>query len=856
MNTDPVDAFKTASTTHLRCEYLVNPLAINTAQPRLSWEIQAKDRGVVQTHYRILVASTLENLEEGLGDLWDSGNVESDQTSQIVYAGKPLQPGQQVFWTVRPTLNKTDSSEEVSWWSAPATWRMGLDTSALQAKWIGSPTLPPEPPNARELPARPSPMLRKSFTLDKPVKRAIATVSALGLYELQLNGQQVGDQLLSPEWTNYHQHVQYQTYDVTKLLKAGENGAGAILGDGWYAGRIGISHVVPNGRMRAHYGSWLRFLMQINIEYADGTTGIVVTDDSWKATSNGPIRSSCILDGEVYDARLEMPGWSSAGFNDSAWKPVNVLDQIEVPMVAQPNEPIRVTQELKPISVTEPQPGIFVFDFGQNLSGWCKINVKGSAGTTVRIRHAEMLQKDGMLYRDNLRMESKSGEIGARAEDFYTLRGDANGEVYEPHFTYHGFRYVEVAGLPENEKLAADFIVARHFHSDTPVAGEFECSSELLNKIMSNIVWTHRDNMHSVPTDCPQRDERMGWTGDMLAFAQTSIYNMDMSAFFTKWVRDIREAQAKDGRYPDFAPHPYNPNAQNSSVPAWADCGVFLPWMMYINYGDTRLIEQHFESMQRWVDYVHRYNPELLWKYKRGSNYGDWLNGDSLKLEGFPKGEAEIPKEVFATAFFYKSSEYLGKMAAVIGKKEEAEKYSKLAEGIREAFIKAYIKDDASVEGNTQSAYAIALAFNLMPADKRAAAADRMVERIGAYKNHNSTGFYTTVMLMNELTRAGKSDVAYMLINNRTIPSWGYTIDQGATTIWERWDGYVEGRGFQNPDMNSFCHYAIGSVGEWMYRSILGINGDPEQPGFKHIILRPVPGGGLTWAKGQYHSIR
>jgi alpha-L-rhamnosidase len=406
------------------------------------------------------------------------------------------------------------------------------------------------------------------------------------------------------------------------------------------------------------------------------------------------------------------------------------------------------------------------------------------------------------------------------------------------------------------EKPALDSIIARHFHSATPPVGEFSCSSPLLNQLMQNIVWTLRDNLHSTPTDCPQRDERMGWMGDMLVFAQPACYLMDMGAFFTKWVRDIRDDQAKDGRYPDFAPHPFDPDARFSGVPAWGDCGVIVPWRMYVNYGDKRVLDEHFDSARRWVDWIHKENPELLWKNKRHNDYGDWLNGDTLQLEGFPKGEAQIPNEVFASAFFQHSTYLLAQMAEVIGKSAEAAKYTKLAEDIRQAFIKAYIADDATVKGHTQSAYAIALAFNLVPGDKRPAAAEKMVERVRDYKNHISTGFHTTIMLMNELTRAGRNDVAYMLVNNRTIPSWGYSIEQGATTIWERWDGYVEGRGFQDPGMNSFCHYAIGSVSEWMYRTILGINPHEAIPGYKHIVLKPVPGGGLDWAKGSYHSIR
>ena len=839
----------------LRCEYLTDPLGIESTRPRLSWILESDERGQMQRAYQVLAARSEDKLAADQGDLWDSGKVASDQTAHVAYAGKPLQSGMRVYWKVRAW----DKDDTPSAWSRTAVWQMGLlSPSDWKAKWIGIRRPVPEP-----LPARPSPMFRKTFALNKPVKRAVLRASALGVYELRINGQRVGDQLLAPEWTDYHTRVQYQTYDVTPMLASGRNAIGATLGDGWYAGRIGICHIVADGPLRGFYGTKLRLLVQMDVEFEDGGTETIVTDGTWKATDDGPIRRACILDGEVQDARKQMPGWDTAAFDDSAWEPVEVQDRIDAKLVAQPNEPIRVTQELRPVAVTEPKPGVYVFDMGQNMAGWCRLRVNGPAGTTVTLRHAEVLDADGNIYRDNLRMKPYAenrklkwaDQLGARQEDQYILRGGGE-EIFEPHFTYHGFRYVEVTGLPAKPSL--DALTGRVFHSTPPMAGKFECSSPLLNRLMQNIVWTHRDNMHGIPTDCPQRDERMGWTGDMLAFAQPACFNMDMAAFFTKWARDLRDDQADDGRYPDFAPHPYDSNKLFSGVPAWGDVGVVLPWRMYVNYADTRLIEEHFESARRWVDWIHKHNPDLLWKNNRNNDYGDWLNGDTLKLEmfGYPQGGCQVPKETFATAFFQHSTELLAKMAAVIGRDDDAKKYGRLAEDIRQAFIKAYVKDDGEVAGNAQASYAIALHFDLLPEEKRPIAAKRMVERIEAYKNHISTGFHTTVMLMRELTRSGRNDVAYMLLNNRTIPSWLYEIDQGATTIWERWDGYVKGRGFQDPNMNSFNHYAIGSVGEWMYRTIVGINPDEQQPGYKHFVLRPQPGGGLTWAKGSYESIR
>jgi alpha-L-rhamnosidase len=843
--------------THLRCEYLTDPLAVDAERPRLSWVIESDERDVHQNLYRILVAGSAAALSEDRGDLWDSRRVRSADSNQVEYDGKPLASGQEVFWKVQVWTRGNKACE----FSEPASWRMGvLKAADWKAKWIAAPgDLPTGDPS----PALPSPMLRKEFQLKKPLRRAIATVSALGLYEVRLNGKRVGDQLLTPNWTDYKKRVQYQAYDVTDLLKEGPNAAGAVLGDGWYAGRIGISHIVPDGALRNFYGRKLWLLFQLDLEYADSSRETIASDASWRATTDGPIRSADLLDGEEVDARKEMAGWDAPRFDDAAWKPVETQDSVAAALVAQPNEPIRVTEELKPVSRTEPRPGVYVFDLGQNLAGWCRLRARGPAGTTITLRHAEVLQTDGNIYRDNLRMSVyekdtnlKLGKyLGARQEDRFILRG-GDEEVLEPHFTYHGFRYVEVTGFPGEP--SPDAIIARAFHSAPAFTGSFECSNPLLNRLMKNIVWTQRDNLHSVPTDCPQRDERMGWMGDMLVFAQAASFNMDMAAFFTKWVQDIRDAQAGDGRYPDFAPHPFGPDQRFSGVPAWGDAGVFVPWAVYVNYGDRRILEKHFDSARRWVDWIDAQNPDHLWRQKRNNDYGDWLNGDTLKLAGFgyPEGGSEVPKDVFATGFFQRSAQLVAKMAEAIGRKEESRRYRQLAYDIRRAFRRAYVTDDGEVKGNTQSGYALALAFDLLPEGQRGLAAYRMRERIEAYKGHISTGFHTTVMLMNELTRNGSDDIAYQLIQNRTIPSWGYTIDHGATTVWERWDGYVEGRGYQDPGMNSFNHYAIGSVGEWMVRSILGINPDEERPGYEQFTIRPRPGGGLEWAKGSYDSIR
>lgn len=981
---------------NLRCEYRDNPVGMDVAQPRLSWRLVSDQRGQKQTACRILVASSPEKLSRDEGDLWDSGNVSSDQTLQVVYAGRPLPSRMAVWWKVRAW----DRDGRPSPWSAPASWTMGLlQRSDWQAKWIAAPdaaaqrgphngyhsamagaptaakwvaidlgqaqrldavqlfparpydfqpdtpgflypvrfkieagaradfsdarvlldrttadepnpgtnapvyrfpstsaqflrltvtqlrthgsqyafalaemrvlsdgnnlaqgaavtaldsietgpwarvnltdgvtlTVPPGGANPGALPAT---MVRTSFTLSAAVRRATAYVSALGLYELRLNGQRVGDQLLAPEWTSYRKRVHYQTCDVTRLLRAGENAAAAMLGEGWYAGRL-----FSVGRFA--YGTHPRFLLQLEIELADGRKQTIVTDETWRSSTDGPLRSAGIYDGEVYDARKEMPGWDGPGFDDAAWRPAKASDLGPAQLVWQRNEPIRVVKELKPARLTEPQPGVYVFDVGQNMVGWCRVRAVGAAGKTVTLRHAEMLNDDGTPYTANLR--------GAPQVDRYTPRADG-GFVFEPHFTYHGFRFVELTGLAAPP--AADAVLGRVFHSAAPDAGAFECSDTSLTHLMRNILWTQRGNLMSSPTDCPQRDERFGWMGDIQAFSQTAIFNMDMAAFFTKFAQDVRDDQADDGRFPDFAPHPGNPNTSFSGVPAWGDAGVIVPWRVYQNYADTRLLADHFDAARRWVDCIHRLNPDLIWSKGRGMDYNDWLNGDGIRQAGWPNKGGSLPKEVFATAFFAHSTERVAQMAEVAGRPDEARRYRELFQQIKAAFNQRFVNPDGSIQGGTQAGYALALSFNLLPDALRPKAAQLLVENIRRYQNHLSTGIQTTHHAMLELSRNGYDDVAWQLLTHRTFPSWLYMIDNGATTIWERWDGYVKGRGFQDAGMNSFNHWAFGAVGEWMWRHIVGLNPDDSQPGWKHFIIAPHPGGGVTWARGEYDSIR
>ncbi len=687
------------------------------------------------------------------------------------------------------------------------------------------------------IPHRPAVMARHEFQLEAPIQHATVYVTALGLYQLHINGRRVGDQLLAPEWTCYEKRVQYQAYDVTDLLREGKNAIGAVLGEGWYAGRVLTKPGIPDEEPK--------LLLRLEVRLANGQTHGVITDGSWRASDEGPIRFSSIYDGEVYDARQELPGWDQPDYDDSKWRPVATMSIDQRKLVWQPSEPIRPFVELKTERVIESRPGVYVFDLGQNMVGSVRLQVKGPEGVTLRLRHGERLNPDNSLFY-NLK--------GGLSEITYTLRGDPAGEVYEPHFTYMGFRYVQVSGLPSPP--TADTVSGRVFHSASPEVGQFTCSSPLLNQLMSNIVWTHRGNLMGIPTDCPQRDERLGWMGDVQILSGTIPYLMDTAAFFTKWVRDTRDSQADDGRFADTSPQMYGLDAFYGSA-AWGDAGVICPWRMYQFYGDQRMLAEHYDAAKRWVDWIHEASPDLIWQ--AGPFPGDWLNGDGVFFDGYPQTGANIPGPEFGTAFFAHSTELLAKMASVLGRDADAKFYRQLFADIKSAYNRNFVSPDGRIASNTQGSYALALHFDLLPDELRPKAVQHLLRAFEPYDGHLSTGIQATHRLMLELTRYGHHDLACQLLNLRTPPSWGYMIDQGATTVWERWDGWVDGRdthpGFMGW-MNSFNHCAFGAVGEWMWRHLAGINIDESAPAFKHFVIRPRPGGGLTWAKAEYHSIR
>ncbi|MGQ9462412.1 MAG: family 78 glycoside hydrolase catalytic domain [Candidatus Fervidibacter sp.] len=965
----------------LRCEYFTNPLGIDNRQPRLNWTLKTtvpKERGQRQTAYRVIVASSRESLDKNIGDLWDTGKVNSGET-MVVYAGKPLRSGMECWWKVQVWDKDGNTSE----WSEPAYWTMGLlEPSDWKGKWIGYDEPAPweerllnftgccwiwttegkprqeapagtrffrrafslpsdrkiararvlitvddqfalfvngtevarsdgkgfawqrpqtvevtaylrsgenvlavaatneggpagvlgklvvefeqgdplviltdknwrwsqtEQPNwqqpnfddsnwqsAREVGnfgtppwgvvnpqviyVPPLPFLRKTFAVDKPVRSAKVYVAVLGTCELRLNGQGVTEDYFVPGWSDFRKRVYYRTYEVKHLLRQGKNAIGAILHDEWYAGYQG-----GWGR-RNKFGNEPRLLVQLHIDYADGSRQKIFTDETWKATY-GPILEADNYMGETYDAARELAGWDTPDYDDSDWHPVVVSENVPLQLTSHPGPSIRKVMELPAKVMREVKPGVFIFDLGQNMVGVVRLKVRNAQlGTKIVLRYGEVLEPDGTLHTANLR--------GARATDTYICKG-APEEIWEPRFTYHGFRYVEVSGYPGKPSL--DAITGIVLHSDVPMVGEFECSHPLVNRLFENIRWSLRGNYFEVPTDCPQRDERQGWTGDAQIFVRTATYLADISAFMTKWLIDLNDSQRDDGAYPDVAPA----TGAGFGTPAWGDAGVIVPYTLWRVTGDAQFISRHYDNMKRYVDYLERNSENYL---RPALGYGDWVAAGP-----------ETPKDVIATAYFAYVVKLMAEMAIAIGRNEDAERYHQLFSHIREAFIKAFVQPDGRIKGDTQTCYALALDIDLLPEELKPKALEHLVADIEKREWHLSTGFVGTRHLMSSLSKFGRTDVAYRLLLQETHPSWLYMVKMGATTIWERWNSILPNGQIHEPGMNSFNHYALGCVGEWLFRVVAGI--EELEPGFKRFVVRPHPDG-LDFVRASYRSVR
>lgn len=871
----------------LYCEGLEEPMGVGRADPQLGWKLDGSTPGQRQTAYHILAASAPELLEEGRADLWDSGNVESDQSTWVSYRGQPLVSRQEVFWKVRAW----DQDGDPGTWSKVARFEVGLlQNSDWSARWMRLPREIQQPTveilkaqygvaghpeqqvdltekitslvaegktgfkagndlagrdpafgvkktleleyvlngesrklivnedqrvNLVKAPEYTPQYLRRVFQYDKDVARARLYVTAKGLYEVFLNGQRVGNDQFAPGWTSYENRIETLAYDVTGLVHEGENVLGALLGEGWYAGRLMTKKFMyPEARPA--------LLLQLEITRADGSTETIVTDDQWVATEDGPVRTSAIYDGEVYDANLELPGWNNTGFDDQAWLPVATEAVADKPLlVPKRHAPVRVTGELPTVSVTEPEPGRFIFDLGQNMVGWPRISIPVEKGKKVTVRFAEMLEKDGRLYTANYR--------NAKSTDEYVPA--ASGSIaWEPTFTFHGFRYVELSGLPQGAQPEKEWVTGVVLHSDMRRIGDFTSSHAKLNKLQSNIVWGQRGNFLDIPTDCPQRDERLGWTGDAQVFAPAALFNYDSHAFFKSWLTTMRDDQAANGSIPHVIPK----TSMGGASPGWQDAGVIVPWEVYLRTGDREVLEENFDMMQKLVGFYRGIAKEN--RIVKIGAFGDWLQPYAEKTQG------DTPYELIGTAYYALDAEIVAKAAGVLGRSDEAKRFADEAASVKKAFADHYFTADGKLQNapETQTAYLMAIGFGLIPEELKKPAGEHLVRLVHEADDHLRTGFLGTPLINPVLDRMGYSDLSCTILFKETYPSWFFSINQGATTMWERWNSYSHADGFGNPGMNSFNHYAYGAVGTWMVERLAGLAPDPEKPGYRHFFVRPL----------------
>lgn len=807
---------------NLTVEHKKNPAGIDISQPRFSWVIEGTGRNVLQTSFSLEVAT--DNGFTPHGIIWKTGTVKSDKSSLVDYSGPALKSSMKYYWRVKVWDNK----KRESGWSETASFTTGLfSMEEWKAKWIELP--------GDTLRYSPSPHFRKEFSIDKPLVRATVFVTSHGYYELHINGKKVGDQVLTPGWTSYGKRLQYQAYDVTDLLVKGNNAVGAVLGDGWYRGTLAW------GDNWAIYGKKLGLLMQMQLTFADGSEKLIISDESWKASNDGAIRMNDIYNGETYDARKKLTGWDKTGYDESKWSKVTTGKYSFSNLIASEGVPVRKIQEIKPVRIFHTPKGSLIADMGQNMVGWVRLKVKGEKGTTVTLRHAEVLDKQGEFYTENLR--------SAKCQLSYTLSGTGE-EVYEPRFTFMGFRFVEVTGFPG--ELTADNIMGVVVHSDMTPTGTFECSNPLVNQLQHNIVWGMKGNYVDIPTDCPQRDERLGWTGDAQAFCRTASFNMDVAAFFTKWLKDVTADQRPAGEIPFVIPDVLDPqgSATSGTSAGWGDVSVIAPWTMYTIYGDKKLLETQYPGMKAWVEYIRKKAGEsYLWK--GGSVFGDWLFYHP-PVNNHTEPDGYTQPDFIATAFYAYSAKLLSLSAAELGKTEDVRFYEGIFSKIKDVFVREYITPAGRIGTCSQTSYILPLMFGLVPDDLQAKAVKFLVDDIKSRRNHLSCGFLGTPYLCHILTKYGYADVAYDLLLQETYPSWLYPVKMGATTIWERWDGQKTDSTFQDAGMNSFNHYAYGAIGDWMYRVSAGI--ETASPGYKHIIIQPTLTNHLTYAKASFES--
>ncbi|MFE5321574.1 family 78 glycoside hydrolase catalytic domain [Paenibacillus sp. NPDC056579] len=815
MNTD----FKMV---HLRCEYQDNPIGLGTERPRFSWKLQSDRPHVLQTAYHIQLADSPDTLSNGPW-LWDTGQTQSSQSILVEYDGAQLQSDRHYYYRVRAW----DNYGRLTDWSDIAHFQTGLlNITDWEAEWI-TPNGVSIRSDAEEIF-----LLRKEFQVEAAIKQATIYATSLGLYELELNGKRVGDMVYTPGWTSYKYRLQVQSYDITEeLTVGGVNVLGASLANGWYMGYLAWEN------KHHHYGNRRALICQIHIVYENGTKALIVTDSSWRA-STGPVLMSEIYHGERYDARLEKLGWSCSDYAAEDWSTVEVLPFSKSGLIMQENEPVRIIQKLEPSSVIATPDGDKVIDMGQNMVGRVQLNLDLPRGTSLKLEHAEVLDAKGNFYIGNLRNAKQTVE--------YVCRG--GGEIWEPSFTFQGFRYVRVTGWPETVPFTLDSFTGHVIHSDMLPSGEFECSHPLVNQLQSNIVWGQRGNFLDVPTDCPQRDERLGWTGDAHVFIRTAAFNYDVALFFRKWLHDLKVDQREDGAVPFVVPNVLNDESFASA--AWGDAAVICPWVIYMVYADKRVLEEQYESMRSWVDYIRRQGlDEHLWN--TGFHFGDWLGLDAKEGSYF----GATPNDLIATCFYAYSTKLFVKTAEILGRTEDVVSYGNLYEQIVSAFSREFITPRGRLAAHTQTGHVLPLIFNLVDGSVRERLARTLAEYVVEEGNHLTTGFVGTPYLCQVLTETGYHDLAVKLLQQEEYPSWLYSVRQGATTIWEHWDGIKPDGSFWNDDMNSYNHYAYGAVGDWLYRTVAGLDQDFSEPGYKRILFHPRPDSNMNYARATYESV-
>ena len=813
---------------HLQCEMLTNPLGIDVLQPRLSWQIITNETEVEQTKYQVLVASSAKKLKNNNADLWDSGKVSSNASMNITYSGRKLKSKDEAYWKVKVWTNKGETE-----WSETAHWSMGILTYAdwKSTRWIGYNQLFPGDSVSQfsKLSAR---YIRKQIDVKKQVKNAKVYIMGMGLYEFYINGEKIGNQVLAPVPTDYTKNVKYNVFDVTSQLKKGENVLGTILGNGRFFA------------MRQEYKPYKiksfgfpKMALQLDVEYEDGSKETIKTDETWKFTPNGPIRANNEYDGEVYDARKEMPHWNQVGFDDSNWLNLTWVEEPGGFPEAQMTPNMQVMDEVKPISITATKKGTYILDMGQNMVGWLQLKVKGNRGDTITMKFAESLKADGALYIANLR--------DARVTDTYILKGDGE-EIWEPKFVYHGFRFVEISGFKTKPTL--DNFLGKVVYDDMETTGTFECSNATMNQIFKNAYWGIRGNYKGMPIDCPQRNERQPWLGDRTTGAYGESFLFDNQTLYAKWLDDIKFSQTLDGGIPDVAPAFWRYYGDGVT---WQGAYIKVADMLYKQFADESVIKNHYPYMKKWMDYMEAnyLKNDLIAKDK----YGDWcVPPESLEIIRSQDPTRLTDGEVLSSTFYYHLLQTMKKFATIMGAdKNDIVHFDDLSKRIKTAFNKKYLNKNYTYANNTVTANVLPLAFGMVPDDLKNEVFKNLTHEVEVVKNgHISTGVVGTQFLMRTLTDFGRGDLAYKLASNKTYPSWGYMVENGATTIWELWNGNTA-----DPEMNSQNHVMLlGDLLVWYYENMAGIKSSEAHPGFKQIIMKPDFNAGLSYVNASYKS--